>query len=160
MRLILERIRVLIIMVISVFILAACDTDPDETIDAITIVFEAEGIDSIEVTELDDLEAPEAPTKEGHTFTGWYLDQAFTESFAFDALPETDITLYPHFEPDPFEISFANTDHEAITVLYGEPIPEIDDPVATADEIFTGWYLDQDLTTAFTQETMPADNLT
>jgi len=37
---------------------------------------------------------PDAPTKDGFLFAGWYLDEEITEFFVFDRIPAEDITLY------------------------------------------------------------------
>lgn len=40
------------------------------------------------------LTAPEAPTKTGYTFDGWYTDAELTTAFDFAAAPESNTTLY------------------------------------------------------------------
>ena len=50
---------------------------------------------SIPVTNGKTVSAPEAPTKDGCTFEGWYTDEALTKPFNFDVtLITEDITLY------------------------------------------------------------------
>ena len=49
----------------------------------------------VTVAENSNLTAPNAPTKNGYTFHGWYKDAAFTNSWNFDADTVTgNITLY------------------------------------------------------------------
>ncbi|MDD5601447.1 MAG: InlB B-repeat-containing protein, partial [Candidatus Izemoplasmatales bacterium] len=37
------------------------------------------------------------PTREGHTFSGWYLDKDFQEAFSLGAMPANDLVLYGYF---------------------------------------------------------------
>ena len=47
------------------------------------------------------LEVPEAPTREGYKFTGWYLDTACQELWDVEEdIIEADITLYAGWEKD------------------------------------------------------------
>lgn len=41
---------------------------------------------------------PEAPTKDGFTFEGWFSDEALTEAYDFDSPVTSDITLYAKWE--------------------------------------------------------------
>ncbi len=62
-----------------------------------TVTFNTNGGSSVAaqtVTEGNSVSVPAAPTKEGYTFTGWYLDEACTATFSFQAGIESDITVY------------------------------------------------------------------
>ena len=160
MRFLFRKTRTILLFIIFTAVLAACDTDAEATEDPIIITFDHEGIEAIEVDSLDDLVPPEDPEMEYHTFEGWYLDSDLTESFDFEALPDGDITLYPHFEPESFTIDFGNTEFDSLVIAYGETIPEIDDPDSGEHQTFEGWYLDEDFQEPFGFDTMPAENFT
>lgn len=62
-----------------------------------TITFDSNGgseVSSQIVTNGDRITAPTAPTKEGYTFTGWYLDKDCTQSYDFMNGVSSDMTLY------------------------------------------------------------------
>ena len=57
---------------------------------------------SATVSEGHKLTAPEAPTKDGYTFHGWYKDAAFTNRWNFDTDTVTeDVTLYAKWSVEP-----------------------------------------------------------
>ena len=43
--------------------------------------------------------APEAPTLEGYTFEGWYIDAELTKAYEFTTMPAEDITVYAKWVP-------------------------------------------------------------
>lgn len=62
-----------------------------------TITFDADGgsaVASMSVTAGTPVEAPAAPTKDGYTFAGWYMDEGLFDPFDFSQMPARDITLY------------------------------------------------------------------
>lgn len=56
-------------------------------------------------TELVQYELPEAPSKPGYTFTGWYTDEACTNKYTEDYVTG-DITLYAGFQAHTYSIKF------------------------------------------------------
>ena len=67
------------------------------TIDTITMTFNSNGgshIDPIIQTYGTTFIAPIQPTKEGHTFFGWYSDEELTQNYDFLAIPSKNITLH------------------------------------------------------------------
>jgi uncharacterized repeat protein (TIGR02543 family) len=54
------------------------------------------------------IEEPEAPTREGYTFLGWYKDYYKTEKWDFDndTIGDKSIVLYADWEPAIFELTY------------------------------------------------------
>jgi len=65
-------------------------TEDEETVEVTTPIyvrFNANGGSSVDRQKIQNdtkAEEPEAPTKDGYTFVGWYTDEALTEEFDFD----------------------------------------------------------------------------
>ena len=82
---------------------------------------------------------PAAPTKEGYTFDGWYVD----DSTAFDATaPITANTVvYAKFVAEDLTVTFKvdNSVYAEITVKYGETVTLPAAPTAPAGFTFVGW---------------------
>ena len=51
-------------------------------------------VKSIEVEDGKELERPTAPTKDGYTFGGWYIEPELNYSYNFESLVDRDLTLY------------------------------------------------------------------
>lgn len=97
-----------------------------------------------------------SPTKEGYTFTGWYMDETCTTLFNFDNTSITDdMTLYAGYSVNDYTIIF-DTDGgstiEPIIQEYGTTITVPSDPTKVG-YIFTGW--DKTI-----PSTMPASDMT
>jgi uncharacterized repeat protein (TIGR02543 family) len=68
-----------LILVLLVFILISCTSENKSV-----IIFETYGgskIGNITYVNQEDIVLPDNPTKDGHIFFGWYLDEKFTEKF-------------------------------------------------------------------------------
>ncbi|MFP4177580.1 MAG: InlB B-repeat-containing protein [Acholeplasmataceae bacterium] len=128
-----------------------------------TISFEANGgsaVGEIKAEYDSEIDEPEPPVREGHTFGGWYTDDGvFEEAFVFDVMPAYNETLYAKWVPRDYVIAFntnEGTPLSPITVTFGDPIelPE------TTREYYTfeGWYEDEELTVPFDYENMPAES--
>jgi uncharacterized repeat protein (TIGR02543 family) len=123
------------------------------------ITFEENGGTSVtDLTEQTALPNPlPTPTKDNHTFLGWYYDSDFTnEAFADDPLTG-DVTLYAKWELNTYTITYNSNG--------GSSIPQTSDatqlpnplPTPTKDNhTFLGWYYDSD----FTNEAFAGDPLT
>ena len=57
-----------------------------------------EFVESKYVTKNSKITKPEAPTKEGYTFNGWYTDKELTTAYNFDAKVINSFTLYAKWE--------------------------------------------------------------
>lgn len=102
------------------------------------------------------------PTKEGHTFEGWYTDSGLTSPFTFTTMPPQNFTLYAKWSINFYTLSFnthGGNEISSIVKVYGTTIPTITPPIKEGFT-FAGWYLEENYVTQFTYLTMPASNLT
>ena len=68
---------------------------------------------------------PEDPTREGHTFTGWYTDKNCTSKYDFSDLVTEDITLYASWKKNEPEVPPIDVTKELATVVRdGEELTE------------------------------------
>ncbi len=98
---------------------------------------------------------PTAPTRTGHTFTGWYKDLACTQPWDFDDWVTGDMTLYAGWRANSYTITFNTAGGSAIDPItqdYGTTINAPAAPTKTG-YTFTGW--EPEL-----PATMPAENVT
>lgn len=102
------------------------------------------------------------PSREGHAFIGWFVDEELTDQLDLNVMPMRDLTLYAKWRVNTYEIVFDSNGGSDVTALvaeYGEPIAEPDEPTRTNYE-FEGWFVDSELSERFEFESMPAYNLT
>ena len=103
------------------------------------------------------------PSREGHTFGGWYSDVTHTDQVTEIPSGSTgDLTLYAKWTINNYTIAFDSndgTDVSSITQDYGTVVTE---PIKPTKEGYTfrGWYSDIALTTTYKFTTMPAQNIT
>jgi uncharacterized repeat protein (TIGR02543 family) len=102
------------------------------------------------------------PTKEGHTFAGWYLNAELTTPYQPRTMPANDFTLFAKWAVNSYRIEF-NTDHGELTsttvnYTYQQTIPTLEEPNRVG-HTFQGWYLDETLTTPFDIDNMPANDI-
>jgi uncharacterized repeat protein (TIGR02543 family) len=117
------------------------------------ITFESNGGSSIATIEQDpgtDVVSPTAPTKNGYAFGGWYSDSDLTQSYSFEKMPATDITLYAKWNTVSYDIAYTlngGTNHgsnpatyhiETATITLGSP--------TKAGHTFSGWFDNADFT--------------
>ncbi len=86
------------------------------------------------------MSAPIKPTKEGHTFDGWYLGD---EPFDFNTPITSDITLKAHWKLNEYTVSF-DSDVPSQKVQHGQTATEPAEP-SKEGHTFDGWYLGDDL---------------
>ena len=91
------------------------------------------------------IEEPEAPTKAGYTFTGWYEDQALTELYTFNEMPNKNITLYAGWKANTYTITYkmnGGTNNKSNPSSYQTGAEKtLLNPTKTG-YIFKGWYTD------------------
>ena len=97
------------------------------------------------------LTEPNAPTKEGYKFAGWYLDEELTNLYSFTTMPNENIIVYAKWTSNEKVISYRNLEGGKLdedsptTYLVGQ---EVILKAATKEGYtFKGWYLDSNYTT-------------
>jgi uncharacterized repeat protein (TIGR02543 family) len=131
-----------------------------------TLTFETNGgsdIASVDVLSGTTFAEPTAPTRSGYTFSGWYFDNnTFNQPVSFPAtMPQANLTIYAKWTINAYTIAFVTnggTSVSNITANFGESITL---PTPSREGYtFDGWFTDVDLTVAFTETTMPAQDTT
>lgn len=91
---------------------------------------------------------PTAPTKEGYTFDGWYLNDAI---YNFDAPVTADITLTAKWQINKYTVTFmvGDTTLETKTVDYNTTISAPSYTPTEESKELKGWYTDAECTTEF-----------
>ena len=84
------------------------------------------------------------PSKTGHTFGGWYKDEALTDLFTDTRMPEGGITLYAKWTANRYTVIFNENggnklDNDRITVTYGEAYGQLPKPERSGYG-FIGWF--------------------
>ncbi len=101
------------------------------------------------------LAMPEAPTKEGYTFAGWYTTPACNDNeyFSFTAYPEESLTLYARWDNDPnyAYITYHGNDGAVIARIPVKKGTQIADPDLFPEEgdlAYAGWYTNDSLSSS------------
>jgi uncharacterized repeat protein (TIGR02543 family) len=69
-----------------------------------TVTFDSRGGTDVAAQELrygDVIQEPEAPTREGYTFDGWYADESLGSLWDFDTAVDGSMTLYAGWTQNP-----------------------------------------------------------
>jgi uncharacterized repeat protein (TIGR02543 family) len=109
---------------------------------------------------------PSNPTREGHTFIGWYTDHpTYNQPFTFPArMPADNLTLYAKWNARTFAISFDSNQGSSVNPIiqnYGTVVTQPSIPTRS-NFYFAGWFKDN-ITFTLPFEfptTMPSENLT
>ncbi|TYV51674.1 InlB B-repeat-containing protein [Listeria monocytogenes] len=109
---------------------------------AYTATFNVEDTTTTQAVDYDALiEEPTAPTKEGHTFDGWYDAETGGNKwdFAANKMPAKDVTLYARFTVKAYT---ATLNGEAVTTQTVDYLGLLQEPTAPikAGYTFDGWY--------------------
>ena len=94
---------------------------------------------------------PGNPSKEGHTFNGWFKDDQFEEAFNVWAPITESITIYPKFTINQYAIDFVTivsnlkVDRQYIDFNHYASEPNVEKPFY----LLEGWYVDADFTERF-----------
>ena len=98
---------------------------------------------------------PFAPTKEGYTFSGWFVKTSGGTILMPDVMPENNIDAYGTFSINSYTISFdtaSGTEVPSITADYGTRITMPEEPTREG-YMFAGWDVE-------IPDTMPAEDVT
>ena len=145
--------------------------DPEPVVHHVT--FDSNGGTAVAAQKVEDgktIVKPAAPTRDGHTFKGWFVDQQLTKPFDFADPVTGDVTLYakweknaePAPEPTTYRVMFDANGGGAIanqTVADGDPAVEPKDPVREG-YAFEGWYADERLSEPYDFATPVTGDLT
>ena len=106
--------------------------------------------------------APTAPTRQGYTFDGWFVDRNYTQAYTFTTMPEASITLFAKWTALTFSVTFVTNGGNEIASISRDTDQSLSLPSAPTrtGHTFDGWYTNEALTNRFTATKMPPNNLT
>ena len=126
-----------------------------------TITFDSNGGSTVEAATYNfnaSLTVPQAPTKEGHTFAGWYNGETYF-NFNDNRMPANNITLVAKWNVNSYNVDFDSNGGSDVTdtkVEFGAKVTKPTDPTRTG-YTFAGWLLN-DVAYDF-NSSMPASNI-
>lgn len=100
----------------------------------------ASNVISFKMKKVKNLSLPETPTKEGYTFTGWYLDEACTQPYEGTPVTET-TTFYAGWKINRYTVILVSGNHTALEPLTVDwnTVPTLPELTRTGYD-FIGWY--------------------
>ena len=129
-----------------------------------TITFNSNGgseVAPISANYNDVVTKPTDPTKEGHTFMGWFSDTELQVEFTFNTMPVGGVTLYAKWQVNPYTITFNTNGGLAIEPLVANFDSTITAPTTSKlGYTFNGWYLEDTLSTLYVFDKMGSANIT
>lgn len=120
-----------------------------------TVTFDSDGgseVAAVTAVNGRTISRPDAPTKSGYTFVGWYLDEEHRTAFMFDSqriFSNTVLYAYwiknneagvPEYVVD-FDIGYDGGEYVDELETIGGIIPELPVPAARSGYVFDGWYV-------------------
>ena len=123
-----------------------------------TISFESKGgtsVSAITQNYATSVTAPEAPSKNGYTFVGWYSNASLTSRYTFSTMPADNITLYAKWNLETYNITYnlnggTNNSSNPATYTITSAKITLKAPTKTGYS-FAGWYTDAECTEAITE---------
>ncbi|HBG33499.1 MAG TPA: hypothetical protein DDW82_07325 [Acholeplasmataceae bacterium] len=83
------------------------------------------------------------PTKEGHTFDGWYIDQSFSTVLSLNMIPTENLTIYAKWSINTYTLQFVDSNDAVIQTydyLYGADLSGVSLPnQVKIGYTFNGW---------------------
>lgn len=156
-----KKILIFIAILFTLFVVSACDKEE------FTVSFDSNGgseVASITVEYDQTFDAPVDPTKLGHTFAGWYLND---KPYDFSFTVRENITLIAMWTVNEYKLTLnanggyldeANNQTKTYLVKYNEDIPSVPTPERDGYN-FEGWYTDSNFANAFNITKMPANDI-
>ncbi len=127
-----------------------------------TISFISNGgnlVDSITAEVGEVVSVPTNPERQGYDFAGWYSDSDLSAAYAFNVMPEDDITLYADWSPNEYTVNYVlNDDDSNVTILTRYAGTELYIPIREG-YTFAGWYEDALLTQVYSENTFPVEDM-
>lgn len=133
--------------------------------ESMTLYFDSQSgssVSSITAPYNSDITAPNAPTKLGYVFSGWYTTTDYQTPFNTWVMPLGNITLYAKWTNENYTITFITNGGTLVNPLTAPFLSEISQPTPPIKEehIFLGWFSDETLETAYTFDVMPLHGMT
>jgi uncharacterized repeat protein (TIGR02543 family) len=167
-----KKLLFLVFVSLTVFLLIGCQDEkptPSEPTVNYTVTFNTNGgtsVAEISVEEGQVFTEPTPPSREGYTFSGWFLTETFDEgtAFIFTSVITENITLYAKW----IEIILQSTitfdtvggsSIEPITQNVGSAITAPEAPVKEGN-VFVGWVINPAISSLYQFDTMPAEDFT
>ena len=129
-----------------------------------TVTFDTQDgspVTSISVEEGMTFQIPDDPTREGYLFAGWYVDSSFDTEYHEGFTVNGNTTIYARWDAITYTVSFETNGGSSVSSQVIHQGLVASEPVTTMEHnIFAGWYLDEELTTAFDFETPITSDMT
>ncbi|WP_350453656.1 InlB B-repeat-containing protein [Slackia heliotrinireducens] len=95
-----------------------------------------------------------APTRDGYTFSGWYIDEACTHPYTFDKMPQGGVTVYAKWTKNQYRVFLHPNAGTDPTLDWGSDNQQMNFRVSSGEKVSTptglrseyelvGWYLDE-----------------
>ena len=146
-------LNVIFLFVLFGLVLTSCDAGKTTKY---TVTFDSNGgtlVESQEVEKNALATKPADPEKDGYVFVGWFSDSQLSEAYDFDTKVSKAITLYAKWESSAssFTVRFVTGTDDVIDDQIVARGAKVTAPVNPTKNlfVFSGWYLDEALTTKF-----------
>ena len=130
-----------------------------------TVTFDSndgDPVSPIETVHGNSISEPDAPTREGNDFNGWFTDNnTFMNGVTFPYTVTENITLYAKWTPSSYTVTFDSRGGSPVSskgVAHGYTISAPTQPTRVCYD-FEGWYNDSGLTTRFDFSTLITSNI-
>ena len=119
------------------------------------------GVDSQELTYGLKVNEPDMPTKEGHTFAGWYQDKECTLAYNFNDVVASNVSLYAKWNVNSYIVTFISEEqvYKQENVNYGSSVKTPATPFKDG-YTFAGWYIDKGFVNAYDFSSLVESNIT
>ena len=97
-----------------------------------------------------------------YTFGGWFTNKECTDTFSFNTTFEKDITIYAKWDIKTYVATFISnggSKEDIQNVNHGSKVSKPDNPTK-ANYSFIGWFIDEELKTAYNFDSIVNDDLT